>query len=182
MPIKVLDTVLPEVKIIEPEVYGDHRGFFMESWNARDFSKALGEVRFVQDCHSKSTKGVIRGLHYQLAPYTQAKLVRCIEGTVYDVVVDIRKDSPRFKAWFGIELSARNFRQLWIPEGFAHGFAVMTESAQVFYKTTQFWYPEYERVIAWNDPDLAIDWPIAETPNLSEKDLKGVRLSLADLL
>ena len=182
MPIKVLDTVLPEVKIIEPEVYGDHRGFFMESWNASDFSKTLGEVCFVQDCHSKSTKGVIRGLHYQLAPYTQAKLVRCIEGTVYDVVVDIRKDSPRFKAWFGIELSAKNFRQLWIPEGFAHGFAVMTESAQVFYKTTQFWHPEYERVIAWNDPDLAIDWPIVETPNLSEKDLKGVRLSLADLL
>lgn len=182
MLIKVLDTVLPEVKIIEPTVYGDCRGFFMESWNANDFARALGEVHFVQDCHSKSNQGVIRGLHYQLAPYTQAKLVRCLDGTIYDVVVDIRKNSPTFKTWFGIELSAQNFRQLWIPAGFAHGFAVLTESAQVFYKTTEFWHPESERVIAWNDPELAIDWPNFESPCLSEKDLKGSPLAWADLL
>ncbi len=182
MPIKVLDTILPEVKILEPTVYGDHRGFFMESWNAKDFSQTLGDVHFVQDCHSKSTRGVIRGLHYQLAPYTQAKLVRCLDGIIFDVVVDIRKNSPTFKTWLGIELSAQNFRQLWIPAGFAHGFAVLTESAQVFYKTTEFWHPESERIIAWNDPELAIGWPNFGNPCLSEKDSKGSPLALADLL
>jgi dTDP-4-dehydrorhamnose 3,5-epimerase len=181
MAIHVTATTLPEVKLIEPRVFGDDRGFFFESFNEREFSDCVeGGVRFVQDNHSRSAKGVLRGLHYQIE-HAQGKLVRAIEGTVFDVVVDIRRGSPRFGKWVGVELSAENRRQLWVPPGFAHGFVALTDSAQFLYKTTDYWYPEFERCIAWNDPDIGIAWPIEGAPTLAAKDAAGKRLAEAEV-
>lgn len=167
----IIKTEIPEVLIFEPKVFGDDRGFFMESFNQQVFEDAVGrKVDFVQDNHSKSTKGVLRGLHYQLAPYAQGKLVRCVVGEVFDVAVDIRKSSETFGKWVGVHLSADNKRQLWIPEGFAHGFYVLSETAEFVYKTTNYYSKEHEGSIIWNDGHLHIDWPISELPSLSEKD------------
>lgn len=179
MTITVIDTPIKEVKIIEPNVFGDDRGFFMESWNSRDFCN-VANVCFVQDNHSRSKKGVVRGLHYQLPPHAQAKLVRCVFGAIYDVAVDIRRSSPTFGQWVGIELSAENKRQLWIPEGFAHGFVALTEFAEVFYKTNEFWHKECEASVIWNDPSLKINWPI-DALFLSEKDARAPLLDDAKL-
>lgn len=170
MPIRVLETALKEVKIIEPRVFGDERGFFFESYNERDFEAVAPGVRFVQDNQSKSRRGVVRGLHFQLPPHPQAKLVRALRGSIYDVAVDVRHSSPTFGQWIGIELSDTNFRQLWIPAGFAHGFVALSETAEVAYKTTDFWAKETESSIRWDDPILAITWPIEVEPVLSEKD------------
>lgn len=164
---------IPEVLLIEPRVFEDERGFFFESFNEKAFEKAVGrKVNFVQDNHSKSSKGVLRGLHYQLAPMAQGKVVRCIQGKVFDVAVDIRKNSPTFGHWTGEVLSADNKKQLWIPEGFAHGFVTLSETAEFLYKATNFYAPEYERCIIWNDPVLNVAWQ-CESPVLSDKDLKG---------
>lgn len=168
--IKIIDTAIPAVKIIEPRVFRDTRGFFFESFNANDFKLVDPDVVFVQDNQSKSTRGVVRGLHYQLPPHPQAKLVRAISGAIFDVAVDIRKSSPTFGHWVGVELSADNFRQLWIPAGFAHGFVALTELAEVAYKTTDFWHKECEASIRWDDSTLAIEWPLEVTPTLSDKD------------
>ncbi len=181
MAITVIETKIPEIKIIEPRVFGDERGFFMESFNQRDFSRLVADVHFVQDNHSKSKKGVIRGLHYQLPPHAQAKLVRCLSGAIFDVAVDIRPASPTFKQWVGVELSADNKRELWIPEGFAHGFVALSDFAEVFYKTNDFWHKECEASIRWDDPDLAIAWPLDVLPCLSEKDRAAPFLSEARL-
>ncbi|HFP1486199.1 TPA: dTDP-4-dehydrorhamnose 3,5-epimerase, partial [Escherichia coli] len=157
----------------EPKVFGDERGFFMESFNQKVFEEAVGrKVEFVQDNHSKSSKGVLRGLHYQLEPYAQGKLVRCVVGEVFDVAVDIRKSSPTFGKWVGVNLSAENKRQLWIPEGFAHGFLVLSEIAEFVYKTTNYYHPESEGCIKWDDSFLMIDWPNKPIA-ISEKDKKG---------
>lgn len=169
MPIRIENTKIEGVKILTPCVYGDERGFFMESWNNRDFSK-VAPITFVQDNHSRSKKGVVRGLHFQLPPHAQAKLVRCLVGSIYDVAVDIRRTSPTFGQWVGVELSAENKRQLWIPEGFAHGFVALTDYAEVFYKTNDYWHKECEGSIRWDDPTLNIKWPLDEQPCLSEKD------------
>ena len=169
MSIKISSSELKDIKIIEPIVLSDYRGFFMESWNARDFSQ-VALVEFVQDNHSKSKKGVVRGLHYQLPPHAQAKLVRCLVGSIYDVAVDIRKSSPTFGKWVGVELSAENKRQLWIPEGFAHGFVALTDDAEVMYKTNDYWHKECEASIRWDDPFLNIKWPFDGKLCLSEKD------------
>ncbi|MCU5774288.1 dTDP-4-dehydrorhamnose 3,5-epimerase [Erwiniaceae bacterium BAC15a-03b] len=169
----VIKTEIPDVLIFEPKVFGDDRGFFFESFNQQVFEAAVGsEIKFVQDNHSKSAKGVLRGLHYQLTPYAQGKLVRCIAGEVFDVAVDIRKESATFGHWVGINLSADNHRQLWIPEGFAHGFLTLSESAEFLYKTTDYYNPAHERSIIWNDKDFAINWPVPENGGivLSEKD------------
>ena len=177
----VVETSLPGVVILEPKVYGDDRGFFYESFNASTFKQATGlERNFVQDNHSRSQKGVLRGLHYQLVD-TQGKLVRVTAGEVLDVAVDIRRSSPNFGQWVGVRLSAQNHRQLWVPEGFAHGFVVLSEYAEFLYKTTDYYQPSAERCIAWNDPTLAIDWQLTETPQLSVKDQAGKRLVEADL-
>ncbi|HCI7748579.1 TPA: dTDP-4-dehydrorhamnose 3,5-epimerase [Escherichia coli] len=166
----VIKTEIPDVLIFEPKVFGDERGFFMESFNQKVFEEAVGrKVEFVQDNHSKSSKGVLRGLHYQLEPYAQGKLVRCVVGEVFDVAVDIRKSSPTFGKWVGVNLSAENKRQLWIPEGFAHGFLVLSETAEFVYKTTNFYNLNSERGIMWNDPNINITWPISEVL-LSSKD------------
>lgn len=170
MPIQIVETALKDVRIIEPRVFGDERGFFFESYNERDFAEVAPGVRFVQDNQSKSRYGVVRGLHYQLPPYGQAKLVRAIAGCIYDVAVDVRRSSPTFGQWVGVELSDTNFRQLWIPEGFAHGFVALSETAQVAYKTNQFWHKEAEASIRWDDPSLGITWPLDVAPVLSEKD------------
>jgi dTDP-4-dehydrorhamnose 3,5-epimerase len=168
---------IPDVVLIEPKVFGDERGYFFESFNQTAFNQTIGyEVQFVQDNHSKSQKGVLRGLHYQLPPKAQGKLVRVIQGEVFDVAVDIRKDSPTFGQWVGVILSAENKRQLWIPAGFAHGFITLSESAEFLYKTTDYYAPEYERCIAWNDPEIGINWPLDQTPVLSDKDQQGVSL------
>ncbi|MEX3954856.1 dTDP-4-dehydrorhamnose 3,5-epimerase [Trinickia sp. EG282A] len=181
MAIQVTATALPEVKIIEPKVFGDARGFFLESFNAREFAdKVQANVEFVQDNHSRSGKGVLRGLHYQIQ-HPQGKLVRVVEGAVFDVAVDIRRSSPNFGKWEGIVLSAENHKQLWIPPGFAHGFVVLSEAAQFLYKTTDYWYPEFERSIAWNDPTVGIEWPIDFEPLLASKDAAGKRLADADV-
>jgi len=170
----VIKTRIPGMLIIEPDVFGDERGFFFESFNERTWKEATGlDLRFVQDNHSRSANGVLRGLHYQVK-FPQGKLVRVISGEVFDVVVDIRKSSPSFSRWEGVYLSAQNRRQLWIPEGFAHGFLVVSESAEFLYKTTDYYAPEYERCIIWNDPDLDIAWPLKKDPVLSAKDVKGV--------
>ena len=171
---KAIPTELPEVLVIEPRVFEDERGFFFESYNEREFGKVTGKnPHFVQDNHSKSARNVLRGLHYQIRQ-PQGKLVRVISGEVFDVAVDIRKSSPTFGKWAGDLLSSENKRMLWIPEGFAHGFLVLSETAEFLYKTTDYWAPEYERSILWNDPDLAIDWPLAEqAPLLSNKDREG---------
>ena len=168
MPIQT--TSIPDVIIIEPKVFGDERGFFYESFNARSFAEQTGiKASFVQDNHSKSIKGVLRGLHYQIQQ-PQGKLVRVVAGEVFDVAVDIRKKSPTFGQWVGVTLSADNKRQLWIPEGFAHGFLVTSESAEFLYKTTDYYAPEFERSILWNDPAIGIQWPIVGEPTLSNKD------------
>ncbi|WP_061059890.1 dTDP-4-dehydrorhamnose 3,5-epimerase [Hafnia paralvei] len=156
----VIKTEIPDVLIFEPKVFGDERGFFFESFNQKVFEEAVGHpVDFVQDNHSKSSKGVLRGLHYQLPPFAQGKLVRCIAGEVFDVAVDIRKNSETFGKWVGVNLSAENKRQLWIPEGFAHGFLTLTESAEFLYKTTNYYHPQSELTIYWDDRELNIAWP-----------------------
>lgn len=169
---KVTPTNLPEVLILEPNVFGDERGFFMESFNQRAFNEAVGyEVTFVQDNHSRSARGVLRGLHYQLPPHAQGKLVRVTSGAVFDVAVDMRRSSPNFGRWAGVELSATNHRQVWIPPGFAHGFLVLSDTADFFYKTTDYYAPQAEGAFRWNDPSVAIAWrDIGEAPQLSEKD------------
>ncbi|EBA3209404.1 dTDP-4-dehydrorhamnose 3,5-epimerase, partial [Salmonella enterica] len=157
----VIKTEIPDVLIFEPKVFSDERGFFMESFNQKVFEEAVGrKIEFVQDNHSKSTKGVLRGLHYQVEPYAQGKLVRCIAGEVFDVAVDIRKDSETFGKWVGVNISSENKRQLWIPEGFAHGFLVLSDSADFLYKTSNYYSPIHERGIVWNDPTININWPI----------------------
>ncbi|GGM97822.1 dTDP-4-dehydrorhamnose 3,5-epimerase [Shewanella xiamenensis] len=166
----IINTKITDVKIIEPKVFGDERGFFFESFNQQQFEAAVGyPVNFVQDNHSKSSKGVLRGLHYQLSPHAQGKLVRCVVGEVFDVAVDIRMSSPTFGQWVGVHLSAENKRQLWIPEGFAHGFVTLSDTAEFLYKTTDFYHRGSEGAISWNDPELNIQWPVNET-FLSEKD------------
>ncbi|CAM2141483.1 dTDP-4-dehydrorhamnose 3,5-epimerase [Pararobbsia alpina] len=181
MTIQVLETSLPEIKLIEPQVFGDARGFFYESFNAREFAQLTGvDTPFVQDNHSRSAKGVLRGLHYQIE-HAQGKLVRVVAGEVFDVVVDIRRSSPNFGKWEGIRLSAENKRQLWVPPGFAHGFLVVSESAEFLYKTTDYWYPAHERSIVWNDPDLAIEWPLDGTPTVAAKDAAGQLFSNAEV-
>ncbi|EBA8875213.1 dTDP-4-dehydrorhamnose 3,5-epimerase, partial [Salmonella enterica] len=166
----VIKTEIPGVLIFEPKVFSDERGFFMESFNQKVFEEAVGrKIEFVQDNHSKSTKGVLRGLHYQVEPYAQGKLVRCIAGEVFDVAVDIRKDSETFGKWVGVNISSENKRQLWIPEGFAHGFLVLSEEAEFVYKTSNYYSGEHERGIIWNDPDIDITWGI-DSPILSLKD------------
>ena len=156
-------THLPEVLVLKPHVFGDERGFFVESWNQKRFDDAVGEpVRFVQDNHSHSSHGVVRGLHYQLPPAAQGKLVRVASGRIWDVAVDLRRSSPRLGQWSGVEVSAANGLQLWIPPGFAHGFLTLSDSADVLYKSTVFYSPAHERTLLWNDPRVAIDWPLAE--------------------
>ncbi len=177
MSYQVTTTPIEGVLVLEPNVFGDARGFFFESFNARDFERATGVQRtFVQDNHSKSSQGVLRGLHYQVQ-HAQGKLVRVTQGAVFDVAVDIRKDSPTFGKWFGLELSAENHKQLWIPEGLAHGFLVTSESAEFLYKTTDYYHPEFERSLLWNDPTLGIDWPLAASgvaPLLAAKDMAAL--------
>ncbi len=178
---KVIATAIPDVLIIEPQVFGDERGFFYESFNEKLWQEKTGlAVSFVQDNHSKSSRGVLRGLHYQLPPASQGKLVRCVYGEVFDVAVDIRRSSPSFGQWVGILLSAANKRQLWIPEGFAHGFMVLSESAEFLYKATSYYAPEQERAIRWNDSDLEISWPDAIKPILSGKDAEASPFRSAD--
>jgi dTDP-4-dehydrorhamnose 3,5-epimerase len=178
----VVQTDLPGVLILEPKVFGDARGFFMESWNARVFAEATGvTLPFVQDNHSRSARGVLRGLHYQLVR-PQGKLVRVTAGEVYDVAVDLRRSSPHFGRATGVRLSADNHRQLWVPPGFGHGFLVLSESADFLYKTTDYWFPEHERSLAWNDPALAIDWPLeGGMPTLAAKDAAAARLADAEV-
>lgn len=160
MPYQVTPTAIPDVLILEPKVFGDARGFFFESYSEQDFKQATGlDVKFVQDNHSRSAKGVLRGLHYQLPPHAQGKLVRCARGAVFDVALDIRKSSPTFGKWVGVELSEDNHRQFWIPPGFAHGFVTLTDTADFLYKTTDYYAPSHDRGIAWNDPALGIQWP-----------------------
>ena len=173
---------IPDVILFTPKVFGDDRGFFFESFNERTFQELTGlKVNFVQDNHSKSQKGVLRGLHYQLPPKAQGKLVRVVQGEVFDVAVDIRKSSPTFGQWVGAILSAENYQQLWIPEGFAHGFVTLSETAEFLYKTTDYYAPEYERCIAWNDAAIGIYWPYAEEPALSGKDQLGVDFDKAEV-
>lgn len=177
----VIATPLPDVLVIEPKVFGDDRGFFYESFNARAFAEATGcTLQFVQDNHSRSTRGVLRGLHYQIEQ-AQGKLVRVTAGEVLDVAVDIRRSSPTFSQWASVRLSAQNHRQMWVPPGFAHGFVVLSESADFLYKTTDYYAPSAERCIRWDDPQLAIDWEFEGTPILSAKDLNGKALHEADL-
>ena len=174
---KASSTELPEVFLLEPRVFGDDRGYFFESHNQRDFEQATGaNVTFVQDNQSRSKKNVLRGLHYQ-NPQAQSKLVRVLAGEIYDVIVDIRKSSPTFKKWIGVKLSGQNHHTLWVPAGFAHGFLVLSAQADVLYKTTDYYAPQHEHCIIWNDPELAIDWPLEGAPELSAKDLKGRPLS-----
>lgn len=162
---------IPEVILFEPRVFGDERGFFFESFNQQDFEDAVGRpVSFVQDNHSKSSHGVLRGLHYQLPPHAQGKLVRVVQGEVFDVAVDIRRSSPTFGQWVGARLSAENRCQLWVPEGFAHGFVTLSGTAEFLYKTTNYYAPESERAVIWNDPDIGIQWPVNLEPRLSDKD------------
>ncbi|ENB4455490.1 dTDP-4-dehydrorhamnose 3,5-epimerase [Escherichia albertii] len=174
----VIKTEIPDVLIFEPKVFGDERGFFFESFNQKVFEEAVGrKVEFVQDNHSKSSKGVLRGLHYQLEPYAQGKLVRCAVGEVFDVAVDIRKSSPTFGKWVGVNLSAENKRQLWIPEGFAHGFLVLSETAEFLYKTTNYYHSECERGIRWDDENIGVGWPLSTDLILSLKDTKHPKFS-----
>jgi len=178
---KVQPTSIPDLLVIEPAVFGDERGFFYESFNARRFQELSGiDAVFVQDNHSKSAKNVLRGLHYQISQ-PQGKLVRVTSGAVFDVAVDLRKSSPTFGRWEGMELSADNKRQLWIPPGFAHGFVVISDAAEFLYKTTDYWAPQYERSLLWNDPAIGIVWPLDGAPLLSGKDLQGQLLANADV-
>jgi dTDP-4-dehydrorhamnose 3,5-epimerase len=178
---KVIDTAIPEVKIIEAQVFGDERGFFMETYRASIMNELTGGKPFVQDNHSKSSQGILRGLHYQMQQ-TQGKLVRVVQGAVFDVAVDMRRNSPTFGKWVGEVLSAENKKQLWVPEGFAHGFYVMTESAEFVYKCTDYYAPESDRSLKWNDPEVGIEWPLVDgkQPLLSEKDENGKSFSDAD--
>jgi dTDP-4-dehydrorhamnose 3,5-epimerase len=179
--VDIKTTSIPGVLLIEPKVFGDERGFFFESFNERRFAELTGvNARFVQDNHSKSARNVLRGLHYQIR-HPQGKLVRVVSGEVFDVSVDIRKNSATFGRWVGVTLSAENKRQMWIPEGFAHGFVVTSQSAEFLYKTTDYWAPEHERSILWNDPAIGIDWPIDAHPILSSKDINGKLLSEAEV-
>jgi dTDP-4-dehydrorhamnose 3,5-epimerase len=173
--VKLERTALPGVLVVEPRVFRDERGFFLEVWNASTFAAAGIDVTFVQDNHSASRRGTLRGLHLQL-PRAQGKLVRCVEGSVFDVAVDVRRGSPAFGRWVGVELSAENFRQLWVPPGFAHGFCVTSESAQIEYKCTELYDPAGDLAIAWNDPGIGIDWPLAN-PLLSAKDAAAPKLA-----
>lgn len=180
MPYTVIATELPEVLLLEPKVFGDARGYFFESYNQRDFAATTGvDTHFVQDNHSRSARGVLRGLHYQIQ-HAQGKLVRVVEGEVYDVAVDLRRSSAHFGRWTGVHLSADNKRQLWIPPGFAHGFLVLSETAQFLYKTTEYWHPEHERSLLWNDPAIGIQWPLQDAPLLAAKDAAGLPLSAAE--
>jgi len=172
-------TAIPDVFILEPVVFGDERGFFLESFNEREFAAAIGKpVRFVQDNHSRSREGVLRGLHYQ-EKHPQGKLVRVVAGAIFDVAVDIRPGSATRGRWVGVELSAENRRQIWVPPGLAHGFLVLSEAADVLYKTTDYYFPEDERSILWSDPSLAIEWPLKRPPILSAKDQRGASLESA---
>ena len=177
---QVTPTAIPDVKLVEPKVFGDDRGFFFESWNRRALAAAGIDVDFVQDNHSRSRRGVLRGLHYQVE-HAQGKLVRCAIGAVFDVVVDLRRSSPTFGGALGMTLSAENRRMLWVPPGFAHGFLVVSESADFLYKTTDYWYPQHERTLLWNDPALRIDWPLDGAPTLAPKDAAGTPFAAADL-
>jgi len=180
--LKVTPTAIPDVLIIEPTVFGDARGFFYESFNQRAWHEATGlSTVFVQDNHSRSVRNVLRGLHYQIQ-HPQGKLVRVIAGEVFDVAVDIRRSSSTFGKWVGVMLSAENKRQIWVPEGFAHGFLVVSETAEFLYKTTDYWYPEYERSIVWNDPDLAINWPLSGEPLLAKKDAEACLFGAAEVI
>ena len=177
----IIPTNIPDVLIIEPKVFGDARGFFFESYNEKAWQEATGlSCCFVQDNHSRSARGVLRGLHYQIRQ-PQGKLVRCVAGEVFDVAVDLRRSSPSFGRWLGVHLSAENKRQLWLPPGFAHGFLVLSETAEFLYKTTDYYAPEHERSIVWNDPDLGIDWPFAGVPALSAKDLAAPLFRQAEI-
>ena len=183
MPYNVTPTDLPDVLILQPKVLGDARGFFVESFNAREFANATGlEVEFVQDNHTMSSQGVLRGLHYQIQ-HAQGKLVRVVRGEVFDVAVDLRKSSANFGRWTGRILSEKNALQIWIPPGFAHGFLSLSESAEFLYKTTDYWYPEHERSLLWNDPDLGIKWPLPagfQEPTMAAKDMAAMKLSMAE--
>ena len=179
---KVTPTAIPDVLIIEPKVFGDARGFFLESFNQQVFNELTGtNFQFVQDNHSRSSKGVLRGLHYQLPPHAQGKLTRVVRGAVFDVVLDIRKKSSTFGQWFGVELTEDNRRQLWVPPGFAHGFKVLSDKVDFLYKTTSYYVPSHERCILWSDPSLMIDWPdTGAPPELSDKDRSGLSLANAE--
>lgn len=178
---KATATSIPDVMMLEPKVFGDARGFFYESFNQKTFEEATRlDVTFVQDNHSRSVKGVLRGLHYQIRQ-PQGKLVRVVIGEVFDVAVDLRKSSATFGSWVGEILSAENKRQLWIPEGFAHGFLVLSDYAEFLYKTTDYYSPEHERSIAWNDPTIGVEWPLSDEPQLSHKDSKGASLVAAEV-
>ena len=173
---------IPEVLVIEPDVLADQRGSFSESWNRNSFARTIGEdIDFVQDNHSRSRKNVLRGLHYQLQPLPQAKLVRVVAGSVWDVAVDIRRSSDSFGAWVGVELSADNYRQLWIPPGFAHGFLALSDPTDVIYKVTEYFWPERDRSIRWDDPDVGIEWPFDGAPMLSDKDANAPYLRDAEI-
>lgn len=173
MPYTVTLTALPDVLILEPKVFGDERGFFFESFNDRDFRAVTGlDVQFVQDNHSRSQRGVLRGLHYQIQ-HPQGKLVRVSTGSVFDVVVDMRRSSPHFGKWVGVELSADNKRQLWVPPGYAHGFTVTSDVAEFLYKTTDYWHPEFECSLLWSDPTVGVNWPLQGEPKLAAKDAAG---------
>lgn len=177
---KVIATAVKDALILEPRVFGDARGFFMESWNRRSFAQLGIEADFVQDNHSRSSRGVLRGLHYQVQQ-PQGKLVRVVAGAVFDVAVDLRRSSPTFRQWVGVELSADNQRMFWVPPGFAHGFLVLSETADFLYKATDYYAPEHERSLLWNDPELGIDWPLdGLTPQLAAKDAAAARLDQAE--
>jgi dTDP-4-dehydrorhamnose 3,5-epimerase len=173
---QVVATAIPDVRIVQPRVFGDDRGFFLESWNARAFREAGMDATFVQDNHSRSRRGVLRGLHYQVE-HAQGKLVRVVSGEVFDVAVDLRRSSPTFGRWVGVTLSADDKRMLWVPPGFAHGFLVLSEFADFLYKATDYYHPEHERTLLWNDPALGIAWPLDGEPLLAAKDREGVRLA-----
>jgi dTDP-4-dehydrorhamnose 3,5-epimerase len=177
---KVVPTCFPEVLLLEPRVFGDARGFFLESWNERELERTGIRARFVQDNHSRSGRGVVRGLHYQIRQ-PQGKLIRVVAGEIFEVAVDIRRSSPTFARWEGIRLNAESFRMLWIPSGFAHGFCVLSEFAEVLYKATDYYAPEHERCILWSDPELDIDWPLPGAPVLSAKDAAGTPLQDAEV-
>ena len=177
---KLIPTAIPDVWIIEPKVFGDERGFFFESYNRRTLAELGLEAEFVQDNHSRSVRGVLRGLHYQIR-HPQGKLVRVVAGEVFDVAVDLRRSSPTFGKWVSATLSAENKRMMWIPPGFGHGFCVTSDSAEFLYKSSDYWHPEHERCVAWDDPDLAIDWPLEGSPQLAEKDRAGRRLIDAEV-
>lgn len=176
----IIPTEIPDVLVLEPKVFGDERGFFYESYNRRVMTEAGIADDFVQDNHSRSARGVLRGLHYQIQN-TQGKLVRVISGSVYDVAVDLRKSSPTFGQWVGMELSAENKRMAWIPKGFAHGFLVISDSAEFLYKTTDYWAPQFERSLLWNDPALGIAWPLEGEPTLAAKDAAGLPLAQCEV-